>query len=141
MPFCLGSHLTFSLPFGGVGAPERLDPRVGGRNLLLSDEGFLTSGRRPLIGPARRCARAAPGRHGLADFPPGLLGRLRGASGLGVRVSQAVASDPGSLRFILYADPARAFFCPEPWHGEPTRSTSVAPGPGERFDWEMTTVV
>lgn len=147
MPFCLGSHLTFALPFGGAAGDVSVRTPAS-RKLLLSDEGFLTGKSEPAAYGEGAVLRGDPRLADmvLSDFPAGECWvELRGASGLGVRVGQAVAGDPGPLRFVLYADPARTFFCPEPWHGEPdslnTGRALARLAPGERFDWEMTVSV
>ena len=52
----------------------------------------------------------------------------------------APKSAPDHQRFVFYSD-GRAFFCPEPWCGEPdslnTGRGVVSLAPGERFCWEL----
>ena len=145
MPFCLGNHLTLALPFGGAGAAEDLSIRTPARECLLLDDRGLLSGQSVPASYGEGCALRADSRLSdrvLAGFEPGECWvELRGPSGLGLRVAQTVESDPGALRFVLYSDPARTFFCPEPWHGEPnslnTGRALKLLAPGERFEWEM----
>lgn len=144
MPFSLGNHLTLAIPFGGGDAGACSVRTPAGKSLLLSPQGLLTGESVPVSYGEGAALRDDPRLCDmmLSGFPSDECWvEVRDPSAFGVRVRQNVATDPMSLRFVLYSDPSGAFLCPEPWHGEPdslnTGRALVWLAPGERFEWEM----
>lgn len=145
MPFSVGNHLTLRLPFGSGTRPANCVLRSPARERWeLSPEGFLTGWRTPL-------ALEAGVR--LGD-DPSLLDAVLG--GFAAEAAVEVA-DPASFAvrvehraaerafFVLWGDPGRGFFCPEPWLGGPDslneRAGIVELEPGGRFRWEWRLLV
>lgn len=144
MPFCLGNHLTLAIPFDGEDAGEHIVRTPATTSLSLSPQGFLTGESRPVSLAAGATLREDPRLTDMVldGFPPGECWiEVRAPSGLGLRVRQSVETEPGPLRFVLFAAPPTTFLCPEPWCGEPNSlNTGRALSwlrPGERFEWEM----
>lgn len=136
--FGLGHHLTLALPdYAGTGlstsAAEYLP--VTARGLLDPPE------------PLGRCslAEAWTANAGLGGCGEAAWLRLELPGGPTVTVSQRLHTSagvsPDDRLFVLYGDPARGFFCPEPWLGRPnglqTGDGAVHLPPGAPFVWEM----
>ena len=154
MPFSLGNHLSFALPFGSGSRPGDCTVRSPARERLeLSAQGLLTGRERPIrLGKATALASEP-------DFCNAVLGgfekgecwvEVADPRSFGLRISQSEVTASGasphaeaaSYLFVFYGSLGEQFFCPEPWLGGPNslndgqRLTRLEPG--GRFEWEMT---
>lgn len=146
MPFSVGNHLTLRLPFGSSSTAQACVVRSPARERWeLTREGFL-SGERSRFDPAGATLGQDPRLLDsvLGSFPGEASVEVVDPASFGVRVAHRVArgevNDPGRAFFVLWGDPRRRFFCPEPWLGGPDslneRRGIVELEPSGVFEWE-----
>jgi galactose mutarotase-like enzyme len=145
MPFSMGNHMTFRLPFvGGTNPAEMLFQTPNSYELLRDSHGLVTTERRQRsFAIATRLgdfnATVALPLAGYRGVPYALLAD---PGGLALRITQRASSElPEPLvRFNVYGGPAQGFLCPEPWFGLQNSLNlkqglvTLAPG----ADWEWT---
>ncbi|HAM36385.1 MAG TPA: hypothetical protein DEB40_05940 [Elusimicrobia bacterium] len=151
MPFSIGNHITWALPFARGGDPGACLVRTPARvERLLSAQSLLTGATRAADYAGGVPLRDAPRLSDcvLGDFPSGeVWAELIDPASFGIRVSQreipgvSPKAAPEHFCFVFYADAQRSFLCTEPWYGGPNslneRRGLVMLEPGERFGWEM----
>jgi galactose mutarotase-like enzyme len=150
MPFTLGNHISFNLPFTGRGKFEDCSIRSSADVILRQNPLCLLSGEREPVDLSRPqplsrvelCDTAFGGlRHGRAWF------ELRDPRAFTLRVTHA-ESTPGrrlaadaNLLFVTWGTPLHRYFCPEPWIGLPNGLNDprgrVDLPPGRRFAWDI----
>lgn len=146
LPFSIGNHLSFRLPFGRGGRFE--DVLIWGpiEKQQETTEAGLFSGRELELDLCRGARLGWERLHNgvFGPVPPDhACVELWQEGAFGFRVSQR-ALDPTDARlyFVFYAQPLDGLFCPEPWLGGPnslnTREGVVTLAAGESFSWEMT---
>ena len=150
MPFTIGNHVSLDLPLGpdtDFTKCEAFSP--ASHEMVLTPESLLEGSSRPID--------LSRGRT-LDD--PGLRNAVLGGfseeecwtavwcpEGFGMEVRQSVAEGrsfaPGADHwyFVLYGEPEKGFFCPEPWIGGPnalnTGKGLIQLPPGETFTWRL----
>jgi len=151
MPFCIGNHISFRLPFTGKGRFGDCAIRTPASRELLLDELSLLSGR------SRPVALSRPVPLAGGEFLNAVLGGYRrnaawteliDPNSLTIRISQK-EQPAGSkhlaaerdIFFVFWGTPEYGYFCPEPWIGRPNALNTgrglIKLPPGERFVWEM----
>ena len=148
MPFTIGNHISFNLPFTRRGKFEDCSIRSSANTILHQNKLCLLSGERTPVDLSRPqplsrtelCDTAFGGlRHGRAWF------ELRDPRAFTLRVTHrestpggCLASD-GNLLFVTWGTPVYRYFCPEPWIGLPNGLNDprgcVSLPPGKRFVW------
>lgn len=150
MPFTIGNHISFNLPFTGKGKFEDCAIRSSANTILHQNKLCLLSGERSAVdlstpqplSRAELCDTAFGGlRHGRAWF------ELRDPRAFTLRVTQRESSPGGrlagddSLLFVTWGTPLYRYFCPEPWIGLPNglneRAGRVDLPAGRRFVWDI----
>jgi galactose mutarotase-like enzyme len=151
MPFAIGNHISFRMPFTGQGRFEDCAIRTSANRRLGLDGLALLSGRSEPV----NLRRPMPLAH--AEFLDAVLGgcrrrrawfELMDPASLTLRVSHAEESRTGHYRaaerdifFVLWGTAEHRYFCPEPWIGRPnalnTRRGGIRLPPGERFVWNV----
>ena len=149
LPFSIGNHITFHLPFTARGRFEDavfVSPTT--EHIELTPQDLLSERRLPMdLRRGRALADPALWNMAICGYAPGRAAvELHDPSGLGFRISQREASepprmDPDDVLFILYAERPHGSFCPEPWVGRPN-SLNTGRGltrlaPGEECVWEV----
>jgi galactose mutarotase-like enzyme len=151
MPFSIGNHIAFRLPFSSTGSFDSCMIRTPGRQILCQDELCLLSGETLQIDLSMNVQFAD------RKFCDLIIGGYQRAetwfelidpSSLAVRLSHTEVTDGKTYRaqetdslFVLWGDPVLGYFCPEPWLGKPnslnTKSGCVLLPPAERFVWQV----
>ena len=145
LPFSIGNHLSFRLPFA---------PGAGFEDIMLwgpiERQQETVAGRFP--GRELECDLRRGGRLAWKRLHNGVYGPVppenacvevwqEGAFGFRVRQRTLDPTD-APLYFVFYAMPEVGCFCPEPWLGGPnslnTRKGVVTLAEGASFCWEMT---
>lgn len=151
MPFCIGNHIAFRVPFTGKGAYEDCTIRTpGNRRHLLTSIGLL-SGRTRRI----NVTKPVPLNEEIYDdvFVMGYRRRTAWAelcdpNALTVRISQSeklvggrFLSRENDLAFVFWGRPEYNHICPEPWMGVPNALNSgkslLRLPPNRCFRWQM----
>lgn len=151
MPFALGNHIAFRLPFTSHGSFDSCTIRTPGRQILCQDELCLLSGEMvdvdlsndiPLAD--RKFCDLVIGGYNRSETwfevtdPESFAIRI---SHLEVRDGMPYQSREADNLFVLWGDPALGYFCPEPWVGWPnslnTRSGCVFLPPEGHFTWQV----
>lgn len=150
MPFCIGNHISFRLPFTGSGSYGACMLRTPGKRKVRFDELMLPEG---------------ASRGDLSRPVPLATGVYRDTmmTGYSRRTAWAEIVDPASIRlrisqaekpvwgrftgrerdigFVFWGKPEFGQLCPEPWMGRPnalnTGKGLLRLRPGGRFVWEM----
>ena len=163
LPFSIGNHITFHLPFSPDGSFEECvftSPTT--HHLELNAQDLLTGRRLPkdLRGGGKLSDKDLWNMVLCGYARENAAVELHDPSAFGFRISQAEITTGSprfaeeDIHFILYAErqfqPARrspaerdegGSFCPEPWMGEPNSLNSgkatIKLAPGEEFVWEM----
>ena len=149
MPFCLGNHISFKLPFFGRGRFEDCSLRSSATRILKLNDLNILSGEtapaklsRPVSVGEKKCQDAVLGglRQGSARL------ELNDPNALKLAVTQREIPvgrrrlADRNLLFVLWASPKLGYYCPEPWAGRPNGLNDPAGRvdlpPGERFAWE-----
>jgi galactose mutarotase-like enzyme len=146
MPFSIGNHVTFRLPFlEGTDPADMLFESPSTAELRRDAHGLVTAEVRPR-------SFAAPQRLGTFDATVALplagyrgvpYARLSDPRGLGVRIAHRGSSGlPEPLvQFNVYGGPRQGFLCPEPWFGlqnSLNRGTGlVTLAPGASWEWKI----
>jgi len=146
MPFAAGNHISFRTPMVRGGAPDALTLLTPSTIELKKLDGSPTGERVP-----RSLAKAVE----LKDFDArtavslgGYSGEpwleLRDPGGIAVRLSHTATSVPSEpvVRFNLWGDPAKGYFCPEPivglQDGHRLQQGLVRLEPGKEWEWIIT---
>ncbi len=143
MPFSIGNHIAFNLPFVKGSDPAGMMLLTNnGMRLLRSPQGTLSGEQeRGSFGLERlgdfdaRTALVLAGYHGRP------YARLADLQGITVRITQTGGSKlPEPLvRFVLYGGPQVGYLCPEPWFGIQNSLNSgkglVKLEPGKSWSW------
>lgn len=146
MPFSIGNHVTFRVPFlQGTGAGDMLFETNCTYELLRDSHGLVTTASRPrsFAIPQRLGDFDATVAIPLAGYTGAPAARLADPQGLAVRISHNASSSlPEPLvQFNLYGGPAQGFFSPEPWFGVQnslnTGTGLVRLAPGAGFQWTI----
>jgi galactose mutarotase-like enzyme len=148
MPFSIGNHMTFNLPFVPAGKADQVTLTSSARRqVLLGPPGNTPTGQvidadfskpRPLSSFGLQTAVS------LAGCRPGeVWTRLEDPAGMAITVSHQSDWRPDGepVLFNLWGNVPRGFFAPEPWMG---KQNSLATGdglivlpPGEDFNWRI----
>lgn len=122
MPFSIGNHITFRVPFVAGSPLANFTLESPSRIEILKDANTVPTGEtRP------RDFSEPTSLAGLKAIPPISLGgytgdpwvRLRDPGGLSLRISHHAQSIPEQpvIQFNLWGTPAEGYFSPEPWIG------------------------
>jgi len=152
LPFNIGNHIGFRMPFFGKGDYMRCAIRSPGRHNVTGAGPSWRGGRRTAV----NLTKAAPLGDGLYQdvFLMGYTrrkawGEVRDPfSGIVARVSQAerpvrgkYLSKERDLAFVFWGRPQDGQICPEPWLGVPNSLNTgrhlLKLEPGGLFKWEM----
>ncbi len=147
LPFTIGNHITLTLPAGPTYGDVVMATNATAAHELIKP-GFVTGQTHPVaLSDGVRLSD-----HAWRDT---VLGEIQGApcmsvtwpDGFRVTVSQSVGAGaefvpPECLLFVMYGNPERAYYCPEPWIGWPNalqtgRGLINLPA-GQPFEWTMT---
>jgi len=151
MPFAIGNHIGFSLPFGKHGSFDACTVCTpGNRQTLLTELGMLAGKT-----VKKNVSKPVPLSSGIwADtFLSGYTHRaawaeLADPESVTLRISQTerpvkgkLLSQEKDLHFVFWGSPGLGYFCPEPWLGSPnalnTGKGCIKLAPGQKFIWEM----
>jgi len=146
MPFAAGNHISFRTPLVRGGAPDALTLRTPSTIEHKKLDGSPTGETVPrslakaveLKGFDARTAVSLGGYSG----DPWL--ELRDPGGIAVRISHTATSVPAEpvVRFNLWGDPAKGYFCPEPivglQDGHRLQQGLVRLEPGKEWEWVIT---
>lgn len=151
MPFAIGNHIGFALPFGKHGAFDACTVKTPGNRQIFLDRLALPSRK----SVRKDLSRPVPLASGIwADtFLGGYTRRtawveLADPESVTLRISHAERPVKGNylsreedLHFVFWGSPEIGYFCPEPWLGKPNALNTgvgcVKLAPGEKFIWEM----
>lgn len=151
MPFTIGNHIGFTLPFGKRGSFDECTIRTPSKRQLVLNEMAVLSRK----SVKKDLSKPVPMSSGIwADtFLGGYTRRTAWAEladphSITLRISQAERPVAGRLlagekdiHFVFWGSPDLGYFCPEPWIGKPnalnTGRGAVELAPGGRFVWEM----
>lgn len=148
MPFSIGNHMTFKIPFapGGSTDATRLTSSAR-RQVIVGPPGNMPTGQVSDIDLSRPIAISDLGGQkstSIGGSPAGeVWTRLEDPAGMAITISHhADRLPPGEpVLFNLWGDLAQGFFAPEPWVG---KQYSLARGdgvlslpPGEVFRWDV----
>lgn len=147
MPFSIGNHATFNLPFVRTSKADRIKIRSSAKRHILLGKGNIPTGQvadvdfsepRPLTSLGVRTPVS------LGGCPPGdVWTRLEDPAGMAITVSHQSDWRPRGepVLFNLWGDVPQGFFAPEAWMG---KQDSLASGnglirlpPGEEFHWRV----
>jgi galactose mutarotase-like enzyme len=147
MPFSIGNHITFNLPFAPAGVSSQIAISSSAKRQVLLGPDNTPTGQvvdvdylhpRPLASLAVRTPVS------LAGCPLGdVWTRLEDPAGMAITVSHQGDWRPDGepVLFNLWGDVPQGFFAPEPWLG---KQNSLATGdgvivlpPGEDFHWRI----
>ena len=151
MPFCIGNHISFRLPFTRKGRYEACLLRTPGWKRMHLNEAVLLSGK------TSREELSRPVRLGGGIYRDTMISGYRRRSAwveivdpesIRMRISQAERRVKGrftgkerDIAFVFWGKPEFGQLCPEPWMGWPnglnTGKGLLKLPPGERFVWEM----
>ena len=146
MPFSIGNHVTFRLPFlEGTDPADMLFESPSTAELRRDAHGLVTAEVRPrsFAAPQRlgdfdaAVALALTGYRGVA------YARLSDPRGLAVRITHRGSSRlPEPLvQFNVYGGPRQGFLCPEPWFGIQNSLNRgiglVTLAPGASWEWNI----
>lgn len=151
MPFALGNHIAFRLPFTSKGSFDSCTIRTPGRQILCQDELCLLPGETQGVDLSNNVPLTDPRFCDLVigDYPRAQTWfEVTDPESFAVRLSHQEVSDDTTYHspetdslFVLWGDPAAGYFCPEPWIGRPnslnTREGCVSLLPGRRFVWQV----
>lgn len=158
MCFSIGNHISFNLPLGGKGMYEDTLFRSSARKVLeLTEYGMLSGIEKDMdFSLVRSLADET-----LHDMVTGGITRDEAYIELlnpcfvkdkgapyGIRVSQREIpisgirkANPDNFLLVLWGEPDKGYFCPEPWYGGPnslnTKEGLIHLDAGEEFLWEM----
>lgn len=144
MPFSIGNHITFRVPFVAGSALANFMFESPSRVEILKDANSLPTGETRPLDLARPVALA-----GLRVMPAVSLGeyggdpwvRLSDPSGLALRISHRAQSIPEGpvVQFNLWGAPKEGYFSPEPWVGLQNSLNRgqglIRLSPGESWSW------
>ncbi len=147
MPFSIGNHLTFKLPFvAGTDPAAMTFASPNTTELLRNPSGFGLSGKtkersfaspQPLSDVDAHVALPLAGYHGQA------YAVLRDPQGLAVRITQTASSEVPEplIRFNINGGPAAGYLGTEPWFGMQNslnlHKGAVELGPGKSWRWQL----
>jgi galactose mutarotase-like enzyme len=151
MPFAIGNHVSFRMPFTRAGRFEDCTIRTPATKRHFLSEMNLLSGKSERVDLRRPTPLAR------TEFLDAVLGgyrrgdawfELADPASLTMRVSHAEQRAGGpflaaerNILFVLWGSREHRYFCPEPWIGRPNALNStdgrVALAPGARFAWEI----
>ena len=146
MPFAVGNHISFRTPLLPGGPADALTLRTPSTVEYKKLDGSPTGERVPrsLAQPVALKdfdARVAVSLGGYAADP---YAELRDPGGLAVRVSHTATSIPSEpvVRFNMWGDPTKGYFCPEPivglQDGHRLQQGLVRVAPGKTWEWVIT---
>jgi len=145
LPFSIGNHLSFALPFTPEGSFGDVVIRGPIDRQQVTTEAGLFSGEVLEIDLSQG-ARLVDERLHNGVFGPVLpesaAVEVWQEGAFGFRVSQRTLDPTAApLYFVLYAQPDDGLYCPEPWLSGPdslnTRKGVVTLAAGESFSWQM----
>ena len=146
MPFSIGNHLAFRIPFQeGTDPADMVFNSPNSTELLRDSHGLVTDRQRArsFNKPALLSEFDATVALPLAGYKGGVYARLADPQGLSIRITQLAASTlPEPLvRFNVYGGPKQGYFCPEPWFGLQNSLNldhgAVTLKPGEDWQWTI----
>ena len=146
MPFAVGNHISFRTPLLPGSPPDSLTLRTPSTLEYKKLDGSPTGEKVPrsLAQPVALKdfdARVAVSLGGYAANPST---ELRDPAGLAVRISHTATSIPAEpvVRFNMWGDPAKGYFCPEPivglQDGHRLQQGLVRLQPGKEWEWVIT---
>ena len=149
LPFSIGNHITFHLPFTEAGTFEECvlaSPTT--EHVELTSQDMLSERTLPKdLREGRPLSDSDLWNMALCGYEPGGAAvQIHDPHAFGFRVSQREVTQPSVMKwedvfFILYAEPAHRSFCPEPWVGRPNSLNTGAGltrlAPGAACVWEM----
>jgi gluconolactonase len=146
MPFSIGNHIAFNLPFVKGTDPKRMTLETPSTaQMLRNDKGVLNGEQKP---------RSFQTPEALGDFDATVAlpmagyrsqpyARLVDPQGVSLRLTQTTSSSLGEplVRFNLYGGPKSGYFCPEPFFGIQNSLNSgqgvVRLKPGKDWTWRL----
>jgi len=151
MPFCIGNHISFRMPFTRKGRYEDCTVRTPGRQLYELDDAGLLSGK------TRKMDVSKPVTLGEGMYDDKFLkgyhrrnawAELVDPNALTVRITQSekrvrgrFTAEEKDIAFVFWGEPEHNQICPEPWIGFPNALNSgkglLRLAPHGRFVWEM----
>ena len=151
MPFCIGNHISFRLPFTGEGTFESCTVRTPGRRRVHLNRLALLTGR---TSPVALSTPVPVGDGIYADtFVTGYRRRtawveIADPASIAVKIRHAerplgseYISREEDINFVFWGNPELGHLCPEPWLGRPNALNNgrglLSLGIGRRFVWEM----
>jgi galactose mutarotase-like enzyme len=122
MPFAIGNHLAFRVPFLNGADPTSILFETNNSAELLRDSHGLVTGEqraRSFANPQRLGTFDAAVALPLVGYPHTAFARIADPGGLAVRIDQHASSraEEPLVRFNVYGGPKEGYFCPEPWFG------------------------
>lgn len=151
MPFNIGNHISFKMPFTRRGKFEDCSLRTPARKILEQNKLCLLSGKERPVDLTRPTplARAEFLDIVLAGYRRDELWlELTDPYAMRLRIRHGEVPQGGRYHsaekdnfFVFWGTAQHGYFCPEPWIGRPnapqTRRDCVLLPPGERFVWEI----
>lgn len=151
MPFGIGNHIGFNLPFTGAGSFEDCTIRTPGHKKYTLTPLVILSGRsEPLDFRKPVSMRDRPYDNNVVGgyMNDNAWAELSDPASFKVRISQRETSvsqkrisKNTDILFVLWGDSKSKYFCPEPWLGWPNSLNSgrglLKLAPRQRFGWEV----
>jgi galactose mutarotase-like enzyme len=146
MPFSIGNHLSFRLPFlDGTDPADMLFETPSTTELVRDAHGLVTERlrARSFATPQRLGSFDASAALPLTGYRGEPWARLRDPRGLAARVAHSASSRlPEPLvQFNVYGGPKQGFFCPEPWFGLQNSLNRgkglIKLAPGASWEWKI----
>lgn len=147
MPFSIGNHMTYNLPFAPAGKADQVMITSSGKRQIVLGPGNTPTGQVVDVDFSQPRTLASLGVQkpfSLSGCRPGdTWVRLEDPAGMAITVSHQSDWRPDGepVLFNLWGDVPQGFFAPEPWVG---KQESLVTGdglihlpPGEDFDWRI----
>ena len=148
MPFSIGNHITFKMPFAPGGNRDLATITSSGtRKVLLGQPGNKPTGEVVEVDFSKPRLISSLGIRtptSLSGCPPGnAWTRLEDPAGMAITLSHQADWRPAGnpVLFNLWGDVPNGFFAPEPWLGQQdslvTGNGLILLPPGEDFEWRI----
>jgi galactose mutarotase-like enzyme len=147
MPFSIGNHMTYNLPFVPAGKADRVTIASSAKRNVVLGPGNTPTGQVVDVDfsqPRPLSSLGVQHAYSLSGCRPGETWvRLEDPAGMAITVSHQSDWRPDGepVLFNLWGDVGQGFFAPEPWVG---KQESLASGdglihlpPGEDFNWRI----
>lgn len=147
MPFSIGNHITFRVPFVAGSDAARMRLETPARGIFLKDADNLPTGKTgvpPFTGATELGKLPVKVPVSLGDYAADPVLVLADPKGLRLRMLHSASRAPAGgpyVQFNLWGDPQGGYYSPEPWVGmqnsHQSRRGLIELRPGEAWTWRV----